>query len=857
MFDISEKEVLGKLSSKLEGLSEAEAAERLKQFGFNEFAEEKRASVFKIVLNQFKDPLVIILIIAAFISGFLVKALVDSIVIVVILLLNAVLGFSQEYKAERAVALLKKLRPQYTRVIRCNVEKEILTKDLVPGDIIILGAGNKVPADCRLLEVAGFKTDESALTGESVPVEKKMGKLPGNTMLADRTNMVFAGTVASQGRAKAVVVFTGMNTELGKITVLVQSVKEGPTPLQKRLTYLGKWLGMSVIIIATIVFFVGLIQKGFTISFIAEMFMVALSLTVAAIPEGLPAVVTVCLALGLRRMVKKNALIRKLKSNETLGSITVICTDKTGTLTKNEMTVKKIYFGHKTVLVTGSGYDAKGGFLYKSKIIKSDAFRLLLEIGASCNDATLDLGDPTERALIVLAKKGGVEKEGKRIDEIPFDSDRKFMATMHSNGLTYVKGAVEQVLARCSYIVIGGRKRRLTLRDREKILAKNNEFAKSALRVLGMAYKEGKGDNELCFVGLAGMIDPPREEAKTAIELCKSAGIRPMMITGDHKVTAEAIGKEVGITGEIITGEELDKINDDELKERVKVISIFARTSSAHKVRILNALQENGEIVAMTGDGINDAPALKKADVGVAMNLKGTDVSRESSDMILLDDNFATIVAAIREGRVIYSNIKKFIKFLVAANLGEMAIVSFSILAGLPLPLLPLHILWINLVTDSLPAMALGVEPPEMDIMERKPRPPRESVFKGIKFFIVAAGLIACLASLAIFNFEYITSGNVEKARTMAMVEIIVFEMFLVFSCRSKKSLFSIGPFKNRYLLGAVILVMALQFIIIYTPFHKFFKLVPIGLVDWVLILIVGSSGFLFFEIKKVIERKF
>jgi len=850
MYYLKKEEVLKRLKTSQNGLSEEEAAKRLKEYGFNEIPRKKRFSALKILLKQFIDPLVLILIAAAAISGLLGEFL-DAVAIIIIVVINSAVGFGQEYKAEKAIELLRRLRAYKTVVMRDGREKQILTKELVPGDIIILEEGDKVPADAILLKSVSLHVDESSLTGESVPVAKNTRPVAEGAALADRTNMVFSGTVITGGRAEAVVVSTGASTEIGKIAAMVKEIDDSKTPLQKKLKHLGTWITYIVIFISVIILIAGLLEH----LKLMDAFLISVSLAVSAIPEGLPAVVTIVLALGLRRMLKRKALIRRLKAVETLGSVTVIASDKTGTITKNEMTVTQIYSNDKFITVTGKGYDLKGDFLYENRKdgkVNKKEIEKLLTAAASCTNAVMGIGDPTEIALIVMAAKAGIKKDNNRVGEVPFDSNRKYMATTHKNGLTYVKGAPEKVLQMCSYIEIGGRKRRLRKRDIEKIEQANNSMAERALRILAVAYGTG-GVKNLIFLGLVGMIDPPRDGVKDAIRLCNTAGIRTIMITGDHKVTAEAIAKKVGITGRAVEGRELDKLSDKKMRELVKKCNIYARVSSEHKVKILSALQENGEIVAMTGDGVNDAPALKKADVGVAMNIKGTDVSRDVSDIILMDDNFVSIVAAVREGRVIYDNIRKFIKFLLSANFDEVALILFALLSKLPLPLLPIQLLWVNLITDSAPALALGVDPPDKDVMRRRPRPPKQSIFYKMKFFLVVATLISLAASLSAYFAGFFTRP-IEETRTMVLTTVVMFELFLVLTCRSDdKPLYKIGFFTNKKLIWAIALSFVLHLIAIYSPLSALLKMSPLTLADWGIIIPLALSGLVFFEVRKMV----
>jgi P-type Ca2+ transporter type 2C len=829
--------------TKEEGLSNKEAAKRLEEYGKNKIGTEKKISFIKLLANQFNDPLVWILFFATIVS-FLIKEYVDAIIILAILLFNASFGLFQEYKAEKAIQLLKKLREYKTKVIRSGKEIEILTDDLVPGDIVYLEEGDKIPADCRIFEVTELKVDEASLTGESKAIQKTIKPIANKKIIGDQTNSLFAGTTIVRGKAKAIVIATGIKTELGKIAKEIQSIDEEMTPLQKKLKEIGKWLTIIVVIISILVFLLGLL-RGFPLS---EMFLTAVTLAVAAVPEGLPAVVTITLALGLRKMLKRKALIRKLKSVETLGSVTVICSDKTGTLTKNEMTVTQIFANNKEYTVTGSGYEIKGQIKLNNKPINNSILTNLLTTANSCNDATLEIGDPTERALKVLAAKIKTPYIDRK-SEIPFSSDKKYMSVTDKEGITYMKGALEVVLEKCTHIEENGKKRKLTKTDKETILAKNNEFSKQALRVLAFAY----GKKDLIFLGLTGMIDPPRLEVKEAIRLCSKAGIKTIMITGDHAITAAAIAKKVGITGKTLTGMQLDDLSDKELQKQVNQVHIFARVSSLHKARILKALQANGEIVAMTGDGVNDAPAIKQSNVGIAMNLKGTEITKDVSDLILLDDNFATIVAAIKEGRVIYNNIKKFVKFLLAANFGEVAIILLPILFGLPLPLLPVQILWLNLVTDSFPALALGLDPANPNVMGKKPRDPNESFFKGISKFMILATILSTAAVLGIFIY-FLNKAPIEYTRTVAFTTLIMFELFLVYACRSKTtSLFKLKT--NWYLHAAVALSFTLHLVLLYTPLGIYFELVPIGFKEWAIIIPLAASGLIFFELKKLIKK--
>ena len=845
------EEVLKELNSSYQGLSNQEAINRLSRFGKNELKQTKKISITKLIIEQFIDPLVLILL-AAVIISFVINARKDAIAIFAIVVLNAVVGFSQEYKAEKEIDLLKKLSSQKAIVIRNGKKQEVDAKNIVPGDIIIIEAGDKIPADSRLIEVNNLKIDESSLTGESTTVEKITSILEKEMQVADQKNMVFSGTIAKEGTAKAVVTATGMQTEIGKIAHLVQETVEAETPLQKNLKKLGKTLAIIILSLTLIIFTVGIIMGIKTY----DMFLISLSLAISAIPEGLPVIMTLALALSVQVMYKKKALIRKLKAVETLGSITVIASDKTGTLTKNEMTVTELFVNNKEIQVTGKGYEIKGKFLYNNKEINPDSFKALLEIASSCNNAQLPkLGDPTELALLVSAAKANIAPK-ERIAETPFNAVEKYMTTTHPIGnkkITYIKGAPEKLLEMSDFIQIDNAVKKISSEDKKEILEQNKKMASRALRVLAMAYKQ---DSKTIFVGLQGMIDPPRKEVRQAIGLCRQAGIKVYMITGDHINTAIAIGSQLDIPQSAIEGKDLDRLSDEQLRKLVKEKFIFARVSPEHKSKILAALQENKEIVAMTGDGVNDAPALKKANIGIAMNIKGTDIARESSDMILIDDNFSSIVGAIKEGRIVYDNIKKFLKYLLSVNFSELFVVLIALFAKLPIPFLPLQILWINLATDALPALALSKEKGDQTIMHRPPRNPKEHILKGMQLYIIVGGLLAFIAMLSLFLFEYLATYNIEKARTIAVTTSVIFQMFFVFSCKSELSLKKVSLFSNKYLIGAVLLTVILQVLIIYTPISEVFEFTPLSIKDWIIIIAASSIGFIFFEAKKLIKSR-
>jgi P-type Ca2+ transporter type 2C len=878
---LSREQVFSKLKSTDKGLSSSEVSSRLRKYGANALQQAKRKSAFSIFASQFKSILVVLLIVAVLISLFIGET-IDAVVIGIIVIANAILGFIQEYRAEKAMEALKKLSAPQAIIIRDGKEQKIDAKHLVPGDIIILSEGDRIPAAAKLLEAYSLQTDESALTGESTPVEKQVGVVAQKCAVADRKNMVFMNTIITRGRGKAVVVATGMHTEIGHVAKMIQTAEEKETPLQRKLEAVGKSIGIAVIIIAVAIFGLGLWRGGE----IFDMLMTAIALAVAAVPEGLPAIVTITLALGLSRMAKAKSLIRKLPAVETLGATTVICSDKTGTLTKNQMTVEKIYANNKFISITGTGYNPIGNFLSgKKKIIatKDKALNLLLTIGVLCNTAKLVknrkwvvFGDPTEGALIVSAEKAGLKKnillkKYKHIGEIPFDSVRKLMTICYISPtrkkIAYVKGAPEILLSKCTHIFKQGKVSKLTAQDKKNILDANINMAKSALRVLGMAYrvlpiKINKFDaklieNQLVFVGLQGMIDPPRDEVKLAIETCRKAGIRSVMITGDYEVTATAIAKELGILGakgEVITGADLDKLNQKAFMKQLENISVYARVSPEHKVRILKAWQSKGAVVAMTGDGVNDAPALKNADIGIAMGISGTDVAKEASAMVLQDDNFATIVRAVEEGRGIYDNIKNFIRYLLSSNVGEVMVIFAASLLGLPLPLIAVQLLWMNLLTDGVPALALGIDPPEQGIMNRPPRDPSESTInKNMWIFIFLVGIVMMVGTVGMFA-KFLVNG-IEHARTMAFTTIVMFQMWNVFNSRTQHSIFNKSFWNNKWLIISVSSSIILQLVVVYVPFfHNIFGTTFLSVIDWVWILVISLSIVAAVELYKFVK---
>src|SRR3989338_2068435 len=853
-YRLSAEEVLGRLESRPGGLSDSEATERLEKYGPNEIVEKKKTPAIIQFLKQFTEVLIIILLVAIAVSAALGEYL-DASVIFAIVILNAVMGFLHERKAEKAVEAPKKMLVSKAKVLREGSVKLVESRSLVPGDVLILEAGERITADCRLMEALHLKVNESVLTGESVPVEKTTYVIHESATIPERKNMFFSGTTVVYGHCRAVVTSTGMDTEFGKIAAMLQAEEKESTPLQKRLEKLGKILGIIILVVCAAVLGTGLARAGLSNrEELITLFLTAVALAVAAIPEALPAVVTITLAMGLTKMARRNAIVRKLPAVETLGSATAICTDKTGTLTVNEMTVRKIFVYGKTLDVTGKGYDKNGEFLNNGqKVETGEGVRLLLETGLFCNNAILDkepIGDPTEIALLVSAAKAGLpdlRKDHERLDEIPFDSERKKMSvicTADGKTLMHTKGAVEKVLDNCTHIYKDGGVARLTQEDINQILAVNHLFASEALRVLAFARKELEdGPHEergLVFLGLQGMIDPPRPEVREAYQKCREAGLRVVMITGDHKDTAAAVAKEIGILddGTLLTGVELDALSDEEYIRVAPEVRVYARVSPQHKVRITDMYKKMGHVVAMTGDGINDAPALKRSNIGVAMGITGTDVTKEASDMVLADDNFATIVAAIEEGRGIYENIRKFVYYLLSSNFAEVITIFAAMLLNMPLPLLPVQLLWINLVTDGLPALALGVEPYEKEIMKRPPRNPREGIItKGIIVYLVAVGFVVAAATLSLFYFGM----NVDEARTVAFTFFVVVEKFIAYNFRTFGSFHKISFVSNRQLLIACAISFPLQAAIVYVPFlNPIFHTVPLPWWDW--LEIIGAS---------------
>ncbi len=896
---MSGEEALNALGSTERGLTSEEAAERLKRYGPNELSEGRAISPLLIFLDQFKDYMVIILIFAALISAGIgvwkdsAEEYLDAGIIMVIVLLNAVLGFVQNYRAEKTMQALRDMAAPRANVMRDGEEKSVPSRELVPGDVIVLSTGDRISADARLLEAANLKTNEASLTGESLPVSKNAVEvLPLDALLSDRDNMVFSGCTVDHGRGRAVVTSTGMLTQLGNIARMVQSEEES-TPLQKKLDRLGKQLGAMVLGVCAFIFTVGYL-RGVAAE---EMFLTSVSLAVAAIPEGLPAVVTISLALGLQRMAKRKAVMRKLPAVESLGSATVICTDKTGTLTKGEMNIREIFMG-ETVNVSGEGFEPRGEFLVQGETIdmaKREDLAMLLVAGALCNDSSLYLeegkwkvrGDPTEGALIVTARKAGIDEmelgeNSPRVFEISFDSVKKRMTTVHAvdgRKMAFMKGAAESVVPLCTRRRVRERDLDLDKGTADSLMAKNNEMAGRALRVLAIAVRdvtdvpleEAAVERDFTFLGLVGMIDAPRKEAVEAVRKCHTAGIRVIMITGDHELTARAIALEMGIAepgrDKVVNGRVLETASDEELADILKDVNVFARVAPEHKVRIVYALQARGEIVAMTGDGVNDAPALKKADIGVAMGITGTDVSKEASQMVLMDDNFASIVNAVEEGRGVYDNIRKFVAFLLSCNSGEViAMFAASLIFVDPeyIPfLLPVHLLWMNLVTDGLPALALGVEPIEPNIMERPPNDPKEPPVtrRSAVRVLSIGGVFAASALLAFWLVGALdlTGGDeVQHARTVAFCTMVFSQLFFAFSARSQRlTIGKLGWFTNRKMIFAVAVSALLQLAVVYLPgLSDAFRTAQLGWEEWALILPLSLIALVVNETWKVVARR-
>ncbi|WP_375005356.1 calcium-translocating P-type ATPase, SERCA-type [Bacillus velezensis] len=855
-----------------QGLTEKEVKKRLEKHGLNELQEGKRTPAIAVFFAQFKDFMVLVLLAATLISGFLGEY-VDAVAIMAIVFVNGVLGFFQERRAEKSLHALKELSTPYVSALRDGSWKKIQSKELVPGDIMKFSSGDRIGADVRIVEAKSLEIEESALTGESIPVVKQADKLrKPDVSLGDISNMAFMGTIVTRGSGVGVVVGTGMNTAMGKIADMLESAGSLSTPLQRRLEELGKILIIVALLLTVLVVAVGVLQGHELYS----MFLAGVSLAVAAIPEGLPAIVTVALSIGVQRMIKQKSIVRKLPAVETLGCASVICSDKTGTLTQNKMTVTHMWSGGKTFKVSGIGYEPEGVFTRDEREIKPKDEKILeqmLVFGALCNTSEIALkdghyvldGDPTEGALLTAARKGGYSNDWlsgqyRVVAEFPFDSVRKMMTVIvedqEKKQFVITKGAPDVLIDRSSHLMYDARSAPFSGEKKAETEAVLKELASQALRTIAIAYKPLKpgekptmeqAEKNLTMLGLSGIIDPPRPEVRQAIKECREAGIKTVMITGDHVETAKAIAKDLRLLpkkGRVMDGKTLNELTEKELIETVDDVYVFARVSPEHKLKIVKAFQENGHVVAMTGDGVNDAPAIKQADIGVAMGVTGTDVAKEASSLILVDDNFATIKSAIKEGRNIYENIRKFVRYLLASNVGEILVMLFAMLLALPLPLVPIQILWVNLVTDGLPAMALGMDQPEGDLMRRKPRHPKEGVFaRKLGWKVVSRGFLIGAATILAFIIVYHRNPeNLPYAQTVAFATLVLAQLIHVFDCRSETSVFSRNPFENIYLLGAIISSIFLMVIVIYyPPLQPIFKTVPITPGDWM--LIIGMSG--------------
>jgi len=873
-------EVLSQFNSTADrGLSKAEASRRLMEHGPNELQAARRISPWAILFEQFKNILVLILLIAVVLSAFLGHS-IEAIAIAVILLFAVLLGFVQEYRAERAIEALKRMAAPTATVIRDGEEMDMPARDLVPGDIILIRAGDRIAADARLVEAVNLQIEEASLTGESVPVEKNTQPLPNIELaVGDRKNMVYAGTVTTYGRGRGLVVATGMQTEFGKIAQLLQTVETGKTPLQENLDKVGRLLARVGIAVVVLIVGLGLFRGQ---PFL-EILIFGIALAVAVVPEALPAVVTISLALGVQRMVKRNALIRRLSAVETLGSTSVICSDKTGTLTKDEMTIRKIFAAGQMLEVSGAGYDPHGEFSWNGSIVEtSPAIMALLRAAVLASDTHLVQnseggqwhikGDPTEGALIVAAAKAGLDKTDldtrfPRVHEIPFTSETKRMTTLHTSPdgpVAYSKGAPEVILDSCTHQLTETGETELKQAGKEAILETGRQMASNALRVLALACKSNAGlenaEQGMVFLGLVGMIDPPRPEAKSAVQISEQAGVKAVMITGDHPLTAQAIARELGILkeGRVVTGMELEAMSEGEFEHEVENIEVYARVSPAHKLRVVTALQKKGHIVAMTGDGVNDAPALKKADIGIAMGITGTDVTKEAAAMTLTDDNFASIVAAVEEGRGVFGNIKKYLMYLLSSNIGEIVLMMGASLLGLPLPLSAVQILYVNLATDGLPALALAVDPFETDLMRRKPRNPRTGIFtRPVVILMVVGGLWSAAINFGLFAWALNSGRSIEEAMTMTFVSLVLIQFFKAYNYRSDRNSVLEHPFSNRWLNLAILWELVLLALIIYLPFLR----VPFGtfslpLVDWIIIVGLALTVSPVLELAKWMERR-
>ncbi|MEC5422752.1 calcium-translocating P-type ATPase, SERCA-type [Virgibacillus sp. C22-A2] len=862
------------------GLSTKQVEQRRKKYGFNILEAQKNTSKWLIFLKQFQDFMVLVLLAATLIAG-LLGEYIDAIAIMVIVLVNGFIGFFQEQKAEKSLEKLKELSAPMANVLRDENWGKIPSREVVVGDVIRVNSGDRIPADIRIVQSNSLETEESTLTGESLPVMKHATAIANDSLDAqDQVNMAFMGTLVTRGSGIGIVVGTGMNTIMGQIASLMVNTKKAITPLERKLAELGKILIVVALLLTAMVVFLGVYQ-GHPVY---NMFLAGVSLAVAAIPEGLPAIVTVALSLGVQRMIKKKAIVRKLSAVETLGCASVICSDKTGTMTENQMTVKEIYLNGQHMYVTGDGYDIRGDyFLNKNKVDNSfPNLEKMLLYGMLCNNATLNIkkgkyfvdGDPTDGALLVAARKIGltamIEEDYRIIKELPFDSDRKRMSVVveDENSMRYLitKGAPDVLLPRCTFHLGESGRSLLKAEDKNRISQSVNTMADKALRTIAISMKSlSKNEdletafleNDLTFIGLYGMIDPPRKEVKSAIEECRQAGIKTVMITGDHVKTARAIAKNLNLLPEdglVLEGYQLNQMSVSDLEEKIEDTYVFARVTPEHKLKIVKAFQKKGHIVAMTGDGVNDAPAIKASDIGISMGISGTDVTKEASSLVLMDDNFATIKSAIQEGRNIYENIRKFIRYLLASNVGEILVMLFAMLLGMPLPLVPVQILWVNLVTDGLPAMALGLDQSEGDVMKQSPRNQREGIFsRGLGYKIISRGVLIGIVTLIAFMLAYQDNPeNLVYGQTIAFTTLVMAQLIHVFDCRSEKSVFSRNPFENMYLVLAVLSSLLLLLVVIYwEPLQPIFHTTALSLRDWMLIGVLSALPTVLFGFTK------
>ncbi len=876
---LSSETIFAHLQSTSNGLTNDESIRRLAEHGPNELQAAQRISPWTLLFEQFKNVLIVILLVATALSAFLGHG-VEAIAIAVIVLFAVLLGFVQEYRAERAIEALRQMAAPTATVLRDGKEVELPARDLVPGDVILLRAGNKIPADVRLIESINLQIEEAALTGESVPVEKHAAPISGDDLaVGDRKNMGYAGTAATYGRGRAMVVATGMDTEFGKIAQMLQTIETGKTPLQENLDKVGHTLARAAFVVVAIIVALGLFRGQ---PFI-EMLIFGIALAVAVVPEALPAVVTISLALGVQRMVKRNALMRRLPAVETLGSTSVICSDKTGTLTKDEMTARKIFVGGQMLEVSGAGYAPFGQFSGDGVTVKPSApLKHLLQAATLASDAHIVRneaddrwyvkGDPTEGALVVAAAKAGLPKAEldsrfPRVNEIPFTSETKRMTTLHTSPVGMIacaKGAPEIILDSCTRQLTIAGEAPLDVASKEMILETARQMASEALRVLAVASKSNakleNAEHDMTFLGLVGMIDPPRPEAKAAIQTCEQAGIKTVMITGDHPLTAQAVARELGLlkTGRVVTGAELEAMSESEFEREVENIEVYARVSPAHKLRVVTAFQKKDHVVAMTGDGVNDAPALKKADIGIAMGITGTDVTKEAAAMTLTDDNFASIVAAVEEGRGIFGNIKKYLMYLLSSNIGELGLMTGATLLGLPLPLTAVQILYVNLATDGLPALALAVDPPEADLMRRKPRNPRTGIFtRPVVTLMVVGGVWSALVNLGLFAWALSSGRSLEESMTMTFISLVLIQFFKAYNYRSDRHSVLNKPFANKWLNWAILWEVVLLIAIVYVPFlHDAFGTFYLPLIDWVIVILLSLTISPVLELAKWMERR-